>query len=141
MTRIKLYLLSFMLCCSVSCKKTDIGPSPVPWVKVNISIDLSKSPYNALLTPGGYVYISGGYKGIVVVCDESGKIWALDRTCPYHVNASCAVVSMASAGNQFTCPCCSSTYALDGAIGHGPSNYSLKAYIVSQYVSTLTITS
>ncbi len=134
-------ILLILLSASISCKKTDVGPSPVPWVKVNISIDLNKSPYNSLLIPGSYVYLKGGYKGIVVVSDETGKIWALDRACPYDVKSSCGVVNMSAAGNQFTCPCCASTYALDGSIGHGPSTFSLKAYIVTQNANIVTITS
>ena len=137
-TSIFLLLLLFV---SFSCKKpTNLGPSPVPYVYVNTQIETSLPLYSALNNEGGYVYISGGNKGLLVLQDFLGNFWAFDRTCPYHVTSPCGVVRMSLSGLNIVCgsysgqkldTCCGTTYGLDGTVTHGPGTYPLKAYRVS----------
>ena len=47
----------------VSCKEQNY---PIPDVPVNMSINLDLPSYNALNAPGGYAYVTGGSRGIVV---------------------------------------------------------------------------
>src|SRR6185437_8717682 len=124
---------------SCSCKKTTpLGPSPVPYVYVNTQIQTSLPEYTALNNGGGYVYIPGGNKGIIVLQDFTGVFWAFDRTCPYHVTSPCGQIVMGTlklacgpyAGAKFD-SCCASTYGFDGTVTHGPSTYPLKAYRVT----------
>lgn len=141
-----LLLTLFMSC---SCKKnSSLGPSPVPYQYVYTQIDISTPLYSSLQNQGGYYYLPGGNKGLLVVHDFLDNFWCFDRTCPYHVTSPCGVVRMALSGLNIVCgsysgktldACCASTYGLDGSVTHGPSTYPLKAYRVSVSGTVLTI--
>jgi len=147
--KVPLYLF-FLLFVSCSCKKNNsLGPSPVPYVSVYTQIDISTPLYGNLNTPGGFVYIAGGNKGIIVLQDFLQNFWAFDRTCPYQPTAACGIIRMqqpdytymvcGSYSGQKLDACCASTFGLDGTVTHGPSTYPLKAYRVSQSGTVLTI--
>ena len=144
-----IYILALIFFVSFSCKKNNsLGPSPVPYQYVYTQIDISTPLYSSLQNEGGYVYLTGGNKGILVVHDFLDNFWAFDRTCPYHVTSPCGVIRMSLNGLNMVCgsysgktldACCASTYGLDGSVTHGPSTYPLKSYRVSVAGSVLTI--
>jgi len=133
-----------------ACQKYNVGSSPVPWVKVNVSIDYNTSLYSGISVPGGYVYlVNVGYKGILVLQNTDGTFHAYDRTCPYQPKSSCGVVSMANDGSGILCgsyngntfdACCASEWDYNGDVVHGPTKFSLKSYTIKQSGTVLTIT-
>jgi len=149
MNRKTCIFLAFLLFVSFSCKKTNsLGPSPVPYVYVYTQIDYSTPLYSNLNNEGGYVYINGGNKGLLVLQDFLGNFWAFDRTCPYHVTSPCGVVRMSTSGLSIVCgsysgqkldTCCGTTYGFDGSVTHKPGWYPLKAYRVTVSGTVLTI--
>jgi len=55
----------FLLLCILllnSCKEDE----NIPYVPVNISIDVFDALYGDISVVGGYMYITGGYKGIII---------------------------------------------------------------------------
>ena len=148
-TGIFLLLLLFV---TFSCKKpSSLGPSPVPYVSVDIPVDISTPLYSSVMNEqgaGGAVYLPGGNKGIILFQDFFGNYVAFDRTCPYHVTSPCGVIRSSLTGLNLVCgsysgktldACCATTYGLDGTVTHGPGTYPLKAYRVSVNGTLLTI--
>lgn len=100
MRRLAPLLLLMLLCacrhetpCTVS-----IGPS-------DFSIDPNTDAnYAALFHPGGYVYLTGGHRGIVVIRTALHEFVAYERTCPCD-NDSRVVMSTEWSG-LLECPTC-----------------------------------
>ncbi len=121
------FLLFLINILSTSCKKKD--PFPIPNVPVNISINLDLPSYQALTAPGGWVYLEGGSRGIVVYRNFD-KFVALDRHSTYDSEDPCAIVSVDSV-NYFNLndSCSASVFSiLDGTVVHGPAKWGLKQY-------------
>lgn len=78
-----------------------------PPVTVNIPIDLTYPYYLPLTIPQGWMYLPGGYRGVIIYNSVTNGLVAYDRTCPVNTTDSCALVSMDSAGYYF---CCSKTH-------------------------------
>jgi hypothetical protein len=150
----KPFSLLFLALVFFSCKKTQNvsnASNPVPYVTVNLSINMDLPQYSSLNTQGGYIYLDNeGARGIVVIHDFSDQFWALDRNCTYNVNDSCAKVTMETSGLSLRCGhydakknwlgCCNSKFNLDGTVLSAPATYPLKRYQVNRNGSLLTIT-
>jgi Rieske Fe-S protein len=140
-----LFALLFVMGCS---KNNNQQANPVPYVYVSTVINLDNPLYIDLTHQGGYDTLDNiGNKGIIIVHDFADNYWAYDRTCPYHVNATCGKICMGSlnlicghyTGTTFH-PCCTSKYSLDGGnVTNGPSTYPLRKYNVNLSGSILTI--
>lgn len=112
---------------SFSCRK-DSSYDPIPNVYVNLSLDLSSTLYVELSTIGGWVYLTGGYKGIVVYRLSEYDFVAYDRACSYDPSNSCRL-EMDKSGLQLTDSCCGSQFIiLDGSVHTPPATAPLKAY-------------
>lgn len=62
---------------------------PVPLVSTDITIDFSLPSYNALNGVGGYTYVNGGSKGIVVYRRSQEEFIAWDRHSPADPTGVC----------------------------------------------------
>lgn len=101
----------------------------IPEVPVNLSLDISSTIYINLSHVGGYEYISGGYKGIVVYRLSIDEFVAYDRACPYHPHDDCAMIGLDQSGIILTDTCCGSQFnLLDGTVTKGPAKFPLKKY-------------
>jgi nitrite reductase/ring-hydroxylating ferredoxin subunit len=126
--KVTLFLLSSLLIFSFpSCKK-DQQTVEIPYFPVNFSIVLANPQFNRLNAPGGYVYVTGGSKGIIIYRAGAEQFIALDRHCPYRVDENCRVMVNATqvvAADS----CCGSEFVLtDGSVIKGPSTFSLQRY-------------
>ena len=120
--------VAILLSSAWSCNKTVEHPN-IPNVAVNIQMDISSTMYVELSTIGGWVYITGGYKGIVVYRVSPDEFVAYDRACPYNPTLPCERITMDPSGITLTDSCCSSNFSvLDGSIIHGPATIPLKRY-------------
>ena len=75
-----------------ACKKDK--NSNIPLVTVNVTIHISDPAYNMLTVPGGWTYINGGSRGIIIYRVSSNNFKAFDRHCTYDSSNSCALVSV-----------------------------------------------
>ena len=102
---------------------------PVPNVPVNISINLDLPSYQALNAPGGYAYVNGGSRGIVVYRNFDDFV-ALDRHSTYNSDDPCAVVSIDPDNFlQLVDTCSGSRYDIaSGTVVEGPAKWPLRRY-------------
>jgi hypothetical protein len=120
----------------------------IPLVPVNIYIDLnlnSSAPLNFL---GGFIYVTGGNKGIIVVHNFDDNYLAIERTCSYHPYDACNLITVDSSGIQYRCgkygvgafeTCCGSAFMLDGFVSKGPATRPLKTYSVLKSANQLHV--
>jgi nitrite reductase/ring-hydroxylating ferredoxin subunit len=111
-----------------SCNKT-VEHESIPNVAVNMYLDISSTMYIELSTIGGYVYVTGGYKGIIIYRVSPEDFVAYDRGCPFDPTLACARIEMDPSGITLTDSCCGSNFSvLDGSIIKGPATQPLKRY-------------
>lgn len=123
-------LVIIITVCTVSlsnCRNID-DEHTVPDVVVNIDIDVNLPQYNNLNFIGGWIYLEGGYNGILVHRSTSDFIAAYDRQAPFQVNDYCRVI-VDSNGVTCTDTCSGSQWLLlDGQLVKGPAARPLKPY-------------
>lgn len=120
---ISLLLLTLLL---AQCRKND---NPVPYVYVNFYISLSSPQFAPLTSVGGWVYVTGGYKGIVVYRQNIDEFCAYDRACPYKPTTDCEHIEVEPNGITVLDSCCGSRFLLmDGSVVNGPATVQLTRY-------------
>lgn len=140
MKRKRKWTLIFIVCAlSLSnCKKADTQHT-VPPVAINISIATNLAQYNNLNFVGGWVYLNGGYNGLLVYRATSEEFRAYDRQAPYVIKDLCQI--FVDSNEVTVIDTCSGSrwLLLDGQIIEGPAFYPLKQYQTFYDGSTLTI--
>ncbi|HNX06083.1 MAG TPA: hypothetical protein PKL96_00715 [Bacteroidales bacterium] len=120
-------IISFSVLIFISCKKEI--QDPIPDVYVNFSMNISSTFYIELSSVGGWVNVSGGYRGITVYRLSSEEFVAFERACPFDWKVDSAVVSVEPSGLIMKCPSCSSEFLIiDGSVVNGPSALGMKRY-------------
>lgn len=100
--------------------------SLIPYVYVNFTIYPNTLDY---IPDGGYIYVTGGYKGIIIYRNTHDEFLAFERACPYDTLVDGARVEVESSGIIATDPVCGSRFILtDGSPIQGPATVSLKQY-------------
>lgn len=125
----KVYLIATIILMS-SCKEEN--QNPIPNLPVNIYINLTLPAYQSLNHPGGWAYVTGGSKGLIVYRNFDTFI-ALDRHTTYTPDSICSIAEVDSI-NFFVIndPCSSSQYNLtDGTVVKGPAKWGLRNYYTS----------
>jgi nitrite reductase/ring-hydroxylating ferredoxin subunit len=130
------YIIPLLLLIT-SCKKDDTG---IPYVRVDIYIYTTDPNFVNLNAVGGWVYITGGSRGIIVYRSSNTEFKAYDRHCPYKPEDACGRVEVDSSNIQVVDPCCGSKFLLpDGGVTQGPAGMPLKSYGTSFDGSVLHI--
>lgn len=123
-SKIILFFISalFLINCNTSENK-------IPYVYVNIVVDIDKPEFMELNAIGNFVYITGGVSGIIVYRDGLYDFFAYERACPY--DPECGRVHVDESGYRLVDTCCGSEFSLtmDGAVLKGPSDKPLRKYI------------
>lgn len=111
-----------------SCGKEEKGN--IPDVAVDIYININKPSYSDLQTTGGWVYLTGGSKGIIVYRRSGQDFMAYDRHCTYRPSKNCGRARVDSSNIKIHCrPCSGSEYSImDGSVLKGPASQPLKRY-------------
>ena len=123
-----IYLVSLVIILSViSCKKdTDNG---IPITAVDIYLYTNNPSFVNLYAIGGWAYISGGVRGILVYRKSSSEFMAYDRNCTYQPSQPCATGVVDATNSLFVDTCCLSKFSMyDGSVTQGPAVLPLKAY-------------
>jgi nitrite reductase/ring-hydroxylating ferredoxin subunit len=137
----KLLVLTGFLVLMFACKKDGNQESyySIPNVPVNISLNLNEPKSYPLGTFGGWIYVDGGSRGIIVYRAAEEYI-AYERHTPYESDRDCARVSVDSTNLYAVDDCGSSKFLLlDGSVAEGEASLPLKRYNTSVFSDVLTI--
>jgi hypothetical protein len=106
----------------------DRNTNRVPDVPVNIAINIYQPDFFNLTVPSGWVYITGGSRGIIVYRKSTTEFVALERHSPFQPEDNCAVV--VNEDNVLVSdPCSDSQWLItDGTIVQGPTAFALRTY-------------
>ena len=105
-SRIPLLLLFLLLS---ACGKNDCH---VTIGETNFSIRPNEAEYYGLNNPGGYLYLTGGHRGIVVVRLAYDRFVAFERTCPED-NSTPVEISSDWGSSLLECPQCHSCFVVE----------------------------
>lgn len=130
--------IPFALLAWTACKKD--RPGGVPYHLVDIQININNPAYNDLAVPGGWLYLTGGSRGIIVYRNSIETFTAMDRHCPYRTEDLCQVRVDSSEVVARCVDCCGSGFLIiDGSVTQGPSALSLQRYNTNFNGTTLRI--
>ena len=111
------------------CKKDG---DAVPNVAVNLVLSTTDVEFNDLNAVGGWIYLIGGSRGIVVYRLSLDEFMAYDRHCTYTPSESCGTIEVDQSGIIAEDPCCGSKFILtDGSVAGDPAEIPLKRYQTS----------
>lgn len=126
--KIQIILFLTLLLLVISCKKNK--QHPVPSIPFDITIDITLPSYSELNGVGGYTYVSGGSRGIIVYRRSTEEFVAFDRHSPEDKEGSCTQVLYPDSTNflELRDDCNEARFSLyDGSPISG-SEYGLRQY-------------
>ena len=124
-----LLLGTFSLVLCLSCKKKKNAEQYIPYVYVDFYISIANPQFVSLNAVGGWVYVTGGSKGIIVYRKSNDEFAAYDRHCPYQPENACSILSVSASGTTATDSCCGSEFLLiDVSVLKQPSSYPMLRY-------------
>ena len=126
----KYFQFVFLFVLVVACESS-IEKSGVPNVAVDVELNLNDIDNVALKQIGGYIYVQGGVRGIIVRHESQNLYKAYDRNCTYQPSVTSAVVDVHSSGFYMEDTSCTSTFDLNGFPTGGPAEFPLTEYGVS----------
>ena len=122
-----LFALTTGLLCTTSCKKEEQGG--VPYTQVDIQFNVNNPAYVDLQVPGGWIYITGGSRGIIVYRKTMDEFVAMDRHCTYQPENDCQVHVDDTQVTARDTTCCGSEFLIiDGSVTQGPAGLGLQRY-------------
>jgi len=114
-------------------------PGVIPYVDVQVDLNLSLPAYNNLNFPNNWLYISGGSRGLIVYRYTLDEFVVLDRHATWDVGAGCQC-TVSSDGYTIEDPCSGSQwYIFDGSIIQGPTTAPLERYTTTWIPPVLSI--
>ena len=126
--RFRFYIILVLLI-FLSCNKENNNNSTVPNQTVNITIYPGDPQFAATIgVPGGWVYLTGGNKGIIVYRKTNTDFAAYERTCTYDPNNSARLKVLSDNVSIQDTVCNSKFLILDGSVTQGPAAAALKTY-------------
>ena len=112
--KIILFLSFFSL---LSCTENTPLANCLKTLPLNITTDLNNPQLINALVPGGFVELSGGSKGILLMNINGSEFVAYDRLCPA---SDCATPMTFKNGFILRCECDNSEYGVGKGIGGAP---------------------
>jgi len=135
---ILLIALAVVIVLSPSCKKEERGG--VPYTQVDIQFNVNNPAYVDLQVPGGWIYITGGSRGIIVYRKTMDEFTAMDRHCTYQPENDCQVHVDDTQVTARDTTCCGSGFLIiDGSVTQGPAALGLQLYNTTFNGTTLRI--
>ena len=114
-------------------------PGVIPYVDVQVDLNLSLPAYNNLNFPNNWLYISGGSRGLIVYRYTLDEFVVLDRHATWDVGAGCQC-TVSPDGYTIEDPCSGSQwYIFDGSIIQGPTTAPLQRYTTTWIPPVLSI--
>lgn len=132
-------LIYIIVLVSLSCG--DESYSGIPLVDTNINISINDPAYHNLATVGGWEYLTGGSRGLIVYRISNSEFKAYDRHCTFQPSSSCALVSVDANNITVSDNCCGSKFSLlNGSVTSPPARSPLQEYNTSFDGNMLRIT-
>ena len=104
-----------------------------------ITVNLTFPQFQRLKMDGGYVYLDGGMKGIILYHVNETNYVAFDRVCPHDLNSNCEV-QVDGSSLFFIDHCCKSTFNVsDGQPTRGPAQRALIQYRIETSENKLIV--
>jgi hypothetical protein len=129
----------FVLLISLSGCERNALQEPIPFVPVNLVIDLNNISSQALRFDRGFIYVEEGVRGIIIYRVSQNQFRAFERNCTFQPNAACAKVEVDGSGLFMTDPCCKSVFDFEGNPVAGPAAFPLFRYRTSLSGSLLSV--
>ena len=129
MRKKQIFLLLILV---ISACSTQEPQTNIPNVNVDIEVDLTSIDNQPLQQIGGFIYLDGGVRGIMLIHTTTTDYVALDRNCTYQPTEPSAIVTMHSSGFFLEDTSCTSTFDHNGFPTGGPAEFPLKEYRVSR---------
>jgi hypothetical protein len=121
---------SILLPCLIllGCRKNNVNP--VPNIPFDLLIDISLPSYNSLNGVGGWCYVNGGSRGIIVYRRTIDEFVAFDRHSPEDPNGDCPSPLFPDQNNflQLNDTCNNSTFSLYDGMPISNSLFGLRQY-------------
>ena len=112
------------------------NPAPdetnIPNVRVDIEVDLDDIDSQELQQIGGFIYLDGGVRGIVLIHTGLTEYSAYDLNCTFEPTKADAIVAMHTSGFYLEDTTCTSTFDHNGFPTSGPAPFPLKKYRISR---------
>ncbi|MCW3103644.1 MAG: hypothetical protein JWO09_2084 [Bacteroidetes bacterium] len=123
----KLFYLLLLAFLANSCRKDN--NNYIESVPVDIYLYTNNPSFVNVSVVGGWVYITGGVRGILVYRKSNTEFMAYDRNCTYQPSEPCATVVVDNTSIVAVDTCCHSRFSIyDGSVFQGPAAAPLKAY-------------
>ena len=101
----------------------------IPYVFVDVYVYTTDPAFIDLSVIGGWTYITGGSRGIIIYRSGQAEFMAFDRHTPFSPNESCAVAYVEDANLVAVDPCSETKYSLfDGTVIEGQGSLPLQRY-------------
>jgi hypothetical protein len=126
----KRILILIQIALLLGCQPT-VEQSGIPNVAVNVEVILSDIDNAALQQIGGYIYLQGGVRGIILFRESQSQYRAFDRNCTYQPSDPAAIIEVNASGFYMEDLSCKSNFDLGGFPTDGPAEFPLKEYNVS----------
>jgi hypothetical protein len=126
--KLRFIFIALMVFIWTSCRKNN--SNPVPSIPFDMTIDINLPSYSALIGVGGWTYVAGGSKGIIVYRRAIDEFVAFDRHSPADPEGSCPQPLIPDTNNflQLNDSCSGAKFSLyDGSPISG-SDYGLRQY-------------
>ena len=121
------FLICLVIILPVSCKKET--HSDIPDANVDVYIYINNPTYISLSVVGGWTYVNGGVRGIVVYRKSNNEFMSYERNCTFQSTNACATITVDSNAIMATDSCCGSQFLLtDGSVIKAPAGIPLKQY-------------
>lgn len=112
----------------------------IPYVPVNIEINLNLPAYAPLQTVGNWIYLTGGSQGLIVYRFSNDEFKAWDRHCTFSVPDNCRIEVDNSNIQAEDTDCCQSIFSIiDGSVQSGDAFVPLQGYSTNYFGNTLSI--
>lgn len=79
----------FIICTLILGCKKDKDQGDIPFISVNLSLDIDNPAYRDVKIPGGFIYLDGGSKGIILYRKNNDDFVAYDRHSPIDAAKGC----------------------------------------------------
>lgn len=126
----KILIIFFLLILNFSSCKKNNNEYPVPNIPFDITINIDFPSYSSLIGVGGWLYLQGGSRGIIVYRNTMDSFVAFDRHSPEDPNGECYEALTIDSINflQLNDKCSGATFSLyDGSSIKG-SKFGLRQY-------------
>jgi hypothetical protein len=123
-----IFFLGILLLISSSCNKN--GTNPVPNIPFDITIDINLPSYSNLFGVGGWAYVNGGSRGIIVYRRAIDEFVAFDRHSPTDPEGTCFLPLFPDSENflQLNDTCSAATFSLYDGSPISNSQFGLRQY-------------